>query len=237
MTDREIKERLKCAYTLPASEKENAFIRRYEKRSLQLSAIIKTEFQYMGLKSMPAGIILIALLILATRAEDEEIVWILASFIPVCALIPMVIMSRSERFGMDELEAASRFSLRFIRMVRMFILGIFSISLLLAVGIVLQVTATASVMEQIMLVVFPYLISVYGAMFVTRKWHGKENIFGVLAVCVFSGMLPYVIRPVMVSGLLTSEFYFLTIVLLLVLFIRECMIYVKESENLSWNLC
>ena len=237
MTDKEIKGLLKNAYMLSETETEKIFVRKYEQRSLKLSEIIKTEFQYMGAKGFLAGVVLIVVLLIAAQAGDTDRVWIISSFIPVCALIPMLLLSKSERFGMDELEAASRFSLRFIRIVRMFILGVFSMALLLTVGIILRITIAASFSEQMILVVFPYLISAYGAMLVTRKWHGKENVFGVLAVCAFAGLLPYVIRPIKLSGQLTDGFFLLMIALLLVAFIRECMLYVKESEDLSWNLC
>ena len=176
MTDKEIKNMLKKAYVVSETEKEKQFIRKYEERALQLSSIIKMELRYMGLKSILTGIVPVALLLMAAGTEDTDMVWVIASFVPACVLTPMVLLSRSERFGMEELEAASRFSLRFIRIVRMFILGIFSLVLLFSVGSILRITATASVMDHMMLVVFPYLVSAYGAMLVTRKWHGKEPI-------------------------------------------------------------
>lgn len=236
MKDKEIKEMLKNAYVSSETEKERLFVRKHEQRYLKLSEIIKSEFRYMGLKSFLAGAVLTVLLLIAAQSGDPDMVWIFASLIPVCAMIPVLLLSRSERFGMDELEAASRFSLRFIRIVRMFILGIFSVVMILAAGIILQATETASFTEQMMLVAVPYLISAYGAMLVTRKWRGKENVFGVLAVCAFAGFLPFVIRPVKMSGQLPEGVFFLMIAMLLAAVIRECMLYVKESENLSWNL-
>ena len=236
MTDKEIMKMLKNAYALPETEKEKHFVRKYEKRSLQISDIIRTEFRYMGLKSILAGIILVALLWMVAGAEDPDMVWVIVSFVPACALVPMVLLSRSERYGMEELEAASRFSLRFIRIVRMFILGVFSMVLLAAVGIILRAAASVPVMKQLMLVVFPYLASTYGAMLVTRKWHGKENSFGVLAVCAFSGLLPYMLRQLKLPGQAPGLMIPLLIALLLGAMLRECRLYVKESENLSWNL-
>jgi hypothetical protein len=236
MTDKEIKTMLKNAYVAPETEKGKKFVRKYGQRSLQLSSIIKMEFRYMGLKSILTGAVLVALLLMAAGTENTDMVWVIASFAPACVLTPMVLLSRSERFGMEELEAASRFSLRFIRIVRMFILGIFSLLLLLSVGIVLRITAAASVMEHMMLVVFPYLVSAYGAMLVTRKWHGKENIFGVLAVCIFGGLLPYAERSIRLSGRPTNAVILLLTAMILGAMFRECRLYVKESENLSWNL-
>ena len=53
MTDKEIMKMLKNAYALPETEKEKHFVRKYEKRSLQISDIIRTEFPYMK-KRLPS---------------------------------------------------------------------------------------------------------------------------------------------------------------------------------------
>ena len=236
MNDKELRMLLKDSYVLPETEKRKLFIRKYEKRSPQLFSIIKMEFRYMGLKSILTGAVLIALMLIATRTADTDIVWSISSFVPACALIPMILLSRSERYGMEELEAVSRFSLRFIRIVRLFILGIFSMVLLLSLGIILWVTKIASVMDNMVLIVLPYLVSTYGAMLITRKWHGKENIFGVLAVCSFCGLLPNVIKTFQQSTQSSNFIFLMLLAILLGAVIRECILYVKESENLSWNL-
>lgn len=237
MTDREIKKMLKHAYAWPETDKEKAFIRKYEKRSLQLISIIKIECRYMGIQSIYAGLVLCALLFLLARNQDMDMVWTLSSLIPIGALIPMVLLSRSERFGMSELEAASRFSLRYIRIVRMFIMGIFSTLLLLAVSLILQEASLGKPVDCLAFVAVPYLISTYGAMVVTRKWHSKDNIFGVLAVCLFSGLIPFATKMARLSGQLTDVVLILLSAVLLAAIIREARLYVKESENLSWNLC
>lgn len=235
MTDKELKHMLKNAYDLPSTDSGKRFVRKHEKRSLRIIEILITELRYMGIRSIPAGLLLFALLFVIARTDNIDVVWTISSFVPVCALIPMTFLSRSERFGMEELEAATRFSLRFVRIVRMFIMGIFSMILLLGIGIVLHITSGVSGMEHIIFVVFPYLTSAYGAMVVTRKWHGKENIFGVLAVCMFGGLLPSVIKTIKLSAQLPDGIFLLMIFLLLGAMFRECVLYVKESENLSWN--
>lgn len=235
MTDKELKHMLKNAYDLPSTDREKSFIRKHEKRSLRIIEILITELRYMGIRSVPAGLMLFALLFVIARTDNIDVVWMLSSFVPVCALIPMTFLSRSERFGMEELEAATRFSLRFVRIVRMFIMGIFSTILLLIIGIALYVTSGISGTEHVVFVVFPYLASAYGSMVVTRKWHSKENIFGVLAVCMFGGLLPSVIKAMELAAQLSDGVFILMIFLLLGAMFRECVLYLKESENLSWN--
>ena len=58
MTDKELKHMLKNAYELPESGGSQRFIKEHEKRSRQLSDVIKNEFYYMGIKSILAGFIL-----------------------------------------------------------------------------------------------------------------------------------------------------------------------------------
>lgn len=237
MTDREIKKMLKAAYASPENEKEKVFIRRYEKRSLHLMSIIKIEARYMGIQSVYAGLVLCMLLFVLARNQDADMVWTVSSLIPVGSLIPMILLSGSERFGMAELEAVSRFSLRYIRTIRMFMMGIFSMVLLAAVSIILLAATVGNTVDCLVFVAVPYLISTYGAMIVTRKWHSRDNIFGVLAVCLFSGLIPFAVKAVRLSGQLSDKVIIFLAAVLLAAVIRECRLYVKESEDLSWNLC
>ena len=63
-----------------------------------------------------------------------------------------------------------------------------------------------------------------------------DNIFGILAVCVFGGFLPYAERAIRLSGQSVNIVILLLIAMILGAMFRECTLYVKESENLSWNL-
>ena len=58
MTYKELKSLLKTAYTFEDTWSEKLFLAKYEKRSLQLFDIVKTQFKFMGLKSAIAGALL-----------------------------------------------------------------------------------------------------------------------------------------------------------------------------------
>ena len=237
MTDREIKEMLKNAYTLSESQNEKRFVRKYEKRSLQILEIIKLEIRYMGVQSIMSGMVFTVLMWMIAKTENMDLIWAVSSMIPVCAMVPMILLSRSERNGMFELEASTRFSLRFVRLVRMFIVGIITMGLFIALGIVLKAIAILSGEDYLIMVVIPYLVSDLGAMSVTRKWHRKDNVIGIFALCIFCSFLPHAIRGIRIAGQLPDVFIGIVIIMLVALVIRECILYVKESENLSWNLC
>lgn len=237
MTDREVKESLKNAYALPTTEGEKRFIRRYEKRSLQIFDVIKLEYRYMGAKSILSVLALCMISMLVLKTKEKDTIWVISSLIPLFAVIPMIFLSKSEKYGMDELEASCRFSVRFIRLVRMCIVGVFSLGLLLSAGIIMKVLCLFTITEYIAYVTTPYLVSVFFAMLVTRHWHGKENIYGILAVCILSSLVPFVVRMIRQSGILSDASIGVLAGVLLIAIIRESLMYIKESENVSWNLC
>lgn len=237
MTDRELKRMIKNAYDLPITENEKSFIRRYEKRSLQIFDVIKLELEYMRLTSILMGAVWGVFIYLAYRMKDTDTMWVCSSLIPFCAVIPIILLSKSERYKMDEIEASCRFSLRFIKLVRMCIIGVFALGLLLGAGIIMKVLYSFTIIDYTVCVITPYLVSDYGAMLVTRRWHGKGNIFGVLAVCIVSSLVPSTVKMFRQTGILPDAVIVAIAGILLVAIIRESLMYIKESENVSWNLC
>lgn len=237
MTNQIIKQKLKDAYHFPESEKEKSFIKNYEKRSCQLPCIIKNEFRYMGIKSTIAGIFMCFLLWAVARIGDEKIMWTVSSFIPICSVVPLSLIFHSEQFGMCELEAASRFSLRFIRLIRMLILGIFSGIVTLFGSILLRRLWTSGILDIVMYMLFPYLVSIWGSLLTTRKWHGKESGYGVMAICFATGLLPTIIRELKDVFFMSDYVYVIFLAVLLTAIIKECISYINERSDILWNLC
>lgn len=237
MTGRELQRMIKHAYQLPESERERRFLREHEKRTLPLAAVIRMESAYMGLRTIPAGMILCLLFMAAAKTEDSNLIWSIGALIPVCALLPMVLLSRSERYGMEELEAVCRFNLRFTRMVRMGIVGIFSAVLLIGLRLILRGSLLAAGADYLLMVVLPYLASAFGAMLIARKWHSRENLLGILAVSLFNSVLPFVMHSMRENGQLPDGILLALTGLIFMAVIRECVLYVKESEISVWNFC
>lgn len=237
MTDRDIKKMLSKAYASKETNKENKFIHKYEKRSRRIWDVFKIEIRYMGIQSVLVGMLLCLLFVLVAHMDDINLMWTVSSLIPIGAAVPLFLLSRSERYGMDELEAASRFSLRFVRFVRLFIIGIVTLILFVATGVILKSISVATNIDYMIIVVIPYLITDFGAMLITRKWHSKGNVLGIAAVCMLGCIIPFIIKEIRMTNHLPDITYGIITVILLVAVCRECILYVKESENLSWNLC
>ncbi|MGN0416012.1 MAG: hypothetical protein ACI4FX_11060 [Agathobacter sp.] len=237
MTDRELKRLLKNAYTVTASEKEEAFMKTYERRSRRFWNVLVLELKYMGSRNFLAGVFLCTLLFFLARQGDVRVKWTISSILPLFALVLSALVGRSERSGMEELEAASRFSLRFIRMTRMLILGTISFLLILVCTCILRKFLGISPMITVCFVGFPYLFNVWGSLLITRKWHAKENIYGCVGITFLSCLMPVIAEYIKLWSYTNSIIAFLAMLILLVGTVRESILYIKEGEDLSWNLC
>lgn len=236
MTDKELKRMLKNAYILPESDNSQRFIKEHKKRSRQILDVIENEFHYMGIKSILAGLILCALFMAIAVKGDENIMWIMSSMIPICSLIPMIQILRSGKCGMCELEAASRFSMKFIRLIRMFILGIFSSVVILGGSVFLRKIWICGMLDIVIYMLLPYFTSIWGSLFIARKWHGKESEIGVPLICIATGFLPTIIREFRNVHIVPDYMYVILSVMIMVAAVRECIRFINERSDLSWNL-
>jgi len=235
MNDKEMKSLLKNAYQITPSDKEKAFIRKHEKRSIRLWDVFVLEFKYMGFASVLTGFLLLSVFFILFKSNVPMLMWCISAILPVSSLLLLSGLGMSERHGMHELEASSRFSLKFIRTVRMFIIGAVTLVVLIASCCMLSSLNITGMATIIGIIGTPYMVSVWGNLLITRKWHDKENILGCLAVTAASCLLPVVmnnsahileIKPALVMAVMLLSTVFA---------VRESILYIRESEDLAWN--
>ena len=234
-----IKKLLKTAYTFNESDSEKQFIRSYEQKSMQLWTVVKTEFRFMGLKSAAFGIVLFIILFVITLGDAKNAMWCVSSILPLFAMLLAIMMGSSERYEMDELESACRFSLSFVRMVRMLIIGACSLSLILLCTFIVHKSAGGQFINTLCCVAFPYLVNVFGCICVTRKIHRKDGIFACAGVTCISCLLPLIFRVKIMNMIkpMGSLGASTVLILILALTVRESIIYIQEGDKKIWNLC
>lgn len=230
MTDKKLKQLLKSAYSLPESDNSREFLKEHEKRTCRLLDVIKNEFRYMGFKSILAGIFLLGLFIAIKRNGDENMTWVISSIVPISSILPVMFILSSKKFGMCELEAASRFSLRFIRLIRMFIMGMFSSAVISCGGFFLRGIWLHGMLDILMYMFLPYFVSVWGCLLFARKWHRKESCIGVPMICIVTGFLPTIIREIRNVSLMPDYIFVILVVILMVMVVKECIEFVNEGR-------
>ena len=237
MTDRELKNALRDAYSVEPSKREAAFIKKYEVRKLQIFEILKLEIKYMGVNSLIAGLLLLTLMIGLIHSGDTGLIWTVSGALPICSLIPFILMSKSERYGMNELEASTRFSLRFLRMVRMMILGVFSIVLISVAAVMLRMFMNQDIIRAMCFACIPYMLNVMGCIMITRRWHSKDSIYACVGITFISCFIPFAADRMNYLNTITPMVLIAVILFIIIVTVRESILYVREGENLSWNLC
>ena len=234
MTDRELKEKLSSIYNPGQSEKGRQFVRSHEQRSMQLKDIIINEFRFMSRQSVLSGVLLCAVLILVSMHDSTTTLWFLSSFLPLFALLITSVMERSERYGMSELEAACRFSIRFVRMVRMLIIGTASLVLILVSALVARSSEGNSFAVVLCYVSLPYLLNVFSNLLITRKRHTKDDIFFCCGATCFSCLLPTIARALKFSRI-SDTAAALLIIAAVAAVSEETIKYIKEENRILWN--
>lgn len=230
MRDKELKQLLQQAYTLTPSKQEYSFLRRYQKRRISMTQILRIELKYMGLRSLLAGLIVWAMLAgLILTGGGAKAKWIIASILPVLSLLLTAMGGRSERYGMEELEASSRFSLRMLRMTRMCLLGICSLVITLGTTGMFRAYVETGFLRSFCLVSIPYLLNVWGCLWLIRRWHAKENIYGCIGLTMITCLLPSLVQSLQAMESMSDGFIYTALVALTAAACREAWVYAAMS--------
>lgn len=236
MTDRDIKVLLKDAYRISPSEREKAFVRKHEKRSMHIADIFLLELKYMGVRSVLSGVMLILMFALISLLKNPGPVWYLSGLLPVAGLVLISGLGKSEGYGMQELEAASRFSIRFIKAVRMFIMGCATLVIVIVSSVVLQIKTGFDFMTILGIIGTPYMLNAWGNIMITRRWHEKENIYGCIVVAGVTCILPALMEKAIRLQIIQPLVFVILILVVSALTVRESLLYIREREDSSWNL-
>lgn len=237
MTEKDMKKLLKNAYQISPSDREKAFLQKYEKRSMHILDVFILEFKYMGLQSVLSGAILIILFGIISFSKNSELMWYVSGILPVVGLILISGIGKSEKYGMHELEATSRFSLQFIKATRMFLLGSATLSIVVVISILLQEKTNFAFMSILGFIGTPYMLNAWGNIVITRRWHDKESIFGCTAVTGVTCMIPALMKHAIELHMIEPFVIVILMVIISALTVRESLLFIKGREDLSWNFC
>ncbi|MDO5444638.1 MAG: hypothetical protein Q4F31_03340 [Eubacteriales bacterium] len=239
MKNSDLKLMIRSAYDVKSSEKKKAFIRAYQKRELDYIDILFLQFQYLGPQLTVVFGYALMMLLGGAAHINAAFARVLAAFMPAAALFALTGLGKSSKYAMEEIEMASRFSLRMIKILRLTIIGIAGITVMVAASFVLKIVAGLNLLSAFALTGVSYLSTTFLCMVLIRKWHSEKNIYGcvliALVVCItmVSGSGMQVLYSAGFSGMVPAVLLLISVVLT----VSEACKYIKESEEILWNLC
>lgn len=237
MTDKELKKALASVYAIEPQKNKNVFVRKYKRRELQLTQLLWMQAKYLLLPNIIGGVFLLLGIFACIWNQNKDTVWIVSAVVPFVVLFTMISLGKSEKYGMGELEMVSRFSLRLLKMIRVFWAGVFSFGILLIGSIIVWKYRGTTILHILPQLGIPYLLTVWGCLIVLRKWHSQENIYGCIGVSVTIFFFPFVVDTLEANlGEIPVYVIGVSLLVLFILTVNEVKKYITESGEALWNL-
>lgn len=235
---RKLKKELKKLYQPPKPLRKQAFLAELPKPRISNWDFLWSQVGYIRKWNwMVSAVVFICGLCVGTD-KGKQFTSVLAAMIPVLALSFVAEGSRSVRYGMAELEMASKFSMKAVLMAKFTILGIENAVLLAVLFPLLMRNENYGLLSAALMILFPYLLSCFCNLAIVRKIHGKESIYFCSTVCILISMCVsgIIYSKINIYSLMEPAGWGLSLVILAVLTIREGKRILHQSEELVWSL-
>lgn len=168
---------------------------------------------------------------------NENTVWIVSAFIPFLALLLITEGAKSATYKMNELEMATRFSLKSIVLARICILGIFNFILFSILILICHATNDIPLMQTGIYLFVPYFLTTSISLHIVRRFSDKEVIYRCMATAVLVSGANIVLHY-MANFLFQANYWGWWGVTALLLFgfsVSELWKTVKNTEGAIWN--
>ncbi len=197
------------------------------------------DFLIMQLHYIPSWVWGISVLVFAIafyimRNLGTEAAWIISALLPFVAVSAVTALHRSIYYEMDELEQATRFSLKAVVYARLCIVGISNVLLMLILSPIMVEMCQISLLEVIACLLCPYTMTAFCCLYVLRMWHSEENIFACAGISMAVSLLCFFQEKFQLIAV-SASMYLLIACMLSVLTLVECKRYFIYMEEWRWS--
>lgn len=231
----ELKERLREAFEAPAPVDKERFLRTVPGPQISHAEFMVLQIGYMKKWIWAVSAFVFGLALEGACSWNKDMLWAIASLMPFIALSLATENARSAAYGMEELEMASRFSLKSVVLARLGILGFFHVILLCVLTPLSSRNSAYTVLQTGIYLIVPYLITTVFSLAAARRYHGKEAFYVCLGIAVLVSALHVVMSGG--AGIIYQPDYFkwwvAAFIILSAGFIMECQKMIRQTEELA----
>lgn len=238
--NKQIKRSIQKAFEAPKpNQQEKAkFLRTLPQPQISMWRFILTQATYLRKWTLFFSVLLLFPALIGAYYIEKNTLWIVSAFVPFLGLLAVTENARSMVYGMNEFEMSTRFSLKSVILARMGVLGGLDILVLFCLTPLCCIGNDFSLFQTGIYLLVPYLLTVNIGLWITRRFHSREAIYGCMSVAVLiSGAdigLHLIADFVYQSSYIT--WWFVLSVLLVGRMIYETYCTIKQTEELAWNL-
>lgn len=186
--NRYLKRELKKAFAVPVPnpQEKARFLRTLPQPSIPTWQFLLTQIAYLRKWVLVLSVLFLLPTLRNNRHMDADTLWGISALIPFLALLAVTESTRSAVYGMQEFEMSTRFSIKSVMLARMSILGLLDAFVLCALIPFYAAGIQLSLLQTGLYLLVPYLLTANSSLWIARRFHGRESLYGCLcaAVCV-----------------------------------------------------
>lgn len=238
--NKQMKQRIQKAFEAPQpNQQEKArFLKAFPQPQISMWKFVLIQAAYLRKWTLLFSVLLLFPALTGAYHIEKNTLWIVSAFVPFLGLLAVTENARSMVYGMNEFEMSTRFSLRSVILARMGVLGLLDFLILCCLIPLCCIGNDFSLFQTGTYLLVPYLLTVNIGLWITRRFHSREAIYGCMSVTVLiSGAdmgLHLIADFVYQSSCIT--WWFVLSVLLVGRMIYEIYYTIKQTEEFAWNL-
>lgn len=229
------KKELARLYEAPPAQRKEEFFWRVEKPGISHWQFLRIQISYVRKWNWAVALLMLAAVNLGWL--EGQILWIMGAVTPFLSLAVAAECSRSRQYGMEELELVSRFSMKYVVVSRILILGLCDLLVLVFLVCVGFSKTQADLFYCGGMVLSPYLVNAFLSMWIVRRVHGREGTYLCMALTVIvstAGLLLKILGQPL-PELIGTGGMTVGLLALAILTVRECVKFIEQSEEYVWN--
>lgn len=235
--NKQLKRDLQRFYQAPEPVHKRIFLQQFDDGTITVFEFVRMQAAYIHKWNWLLAGAVFLLALVGSRMADRSMVWCLSAAIPFLALMTVTEINQSVRWGMSELELSARFSLKFVTLARLLILGIGNFILLMVLIPVICIWQQTAIIDSAIHILIAYLLPTFFNLIIVRKIHGRESLYACMGVTVLisAGYMIMGYLPVRAAELVSMEMWLGIFGLLVILTGRELTKVVKQTEEYVWS--
>lgn len=228
------KNELRAALTPPPPARKGEFLEKINPPGIPFYKLLIVQAGYIRKSAWILSALIFGRAVLRLRVLPGEGIWAISALTPLLALTIVAESGRSQLYKMEELEAATRFSLKSVTLSRLCVLGLGNGAVLAAL-LPAGLRAGEEFVPRGLYILTPYLLSAFAGLWIVRKIPGREG----LSACAGAGVSISVFLSIFHESLRGAElvkFWGISAAVLLAANLFQRVKIIDEKEKFVWNL-
>lgn len=199
----DMKQLLNDAFYAPEPKEKQNFLKNIRPREVSMLEMLLQQFSYIRVTVWLYALLLIAIAVLGSVYRVEQTTLVITMMMPFAAVASVLETRRSRKYGMSELEMATRFSLKSVVIARLLIVGLAAITVLCVVSPMIATTFGEDVNVTAIHIIIPYFITMIIGLWLERSPLGRATEYGSIMVAFvisFLALIFYFNHPVFMSS-------------------------------------